>query len=158
MIEIFVSSQSAGFFALWRFPGSLEDLRGRWPQLAAVHRALRHADEPLPPDAGCGSLEFLVGESIGALESYKADADASMRMERDAVLVSPKSGEPFTLSLPAGDPAPPLPAEQATSAKERAVPAAAVAAVAAVLAALLGLLWVCEDCARYLAQIARALR
>jgi hypothetical protein len=30
--------------------------------------------------------------------------------------------------------------------------------VAVVLAALFGLLWLCEDCARYLGQILRALR
>lgn len=144
-MEIFVSSQSAGFHAVWHFPGSLEDLRARWPQLMAVHLALRRG-EPLPPAAGCGSLELLVDCSIGALESFKADADASMRAEKDGARVTPKSGAPFTLSWPA---------EEASAPKTREV---STAAVAAVLAALVVLLWFCEDCARFLGQIARVLR
>ena len=63
MTEIFVGAPS--FYALWRFPGSLEDLRRRWPELTAMHRVLRQYGESLPPDAGCGTLERLVDQSIG---------------------------------------------------------------------------------------------
>jgi hypothetical protein len=142
--EIFVGAQS--FYALWRFPGSLEDLQRRWPELTAMHRVLRRYGERLPANAGCGSLELLVDQSIGSLEADERDADASLRAGKDGVVVKPKSGEPFTLSWPAEAPGP---------AKKREV---SVAAVAVVLVALVGLLFVCEDCARLLAQIARVLR
>ena len=58
-------------------------------------------------------------------------------------MVKPKSGEPFTLGWPA------------ENSKEHKVSALAVAVV---LAAVLGFLYFCEDCARFLAQIARVLR
>jgi hypothetical protein len=145
--EIFVGSRTAGFYALWRFPGSLEDLRRSWPELTAMHRVLQHYREPLPADSGCGSLELLVDQSIGALEAEERDADASMRADKDGVLVKPRSGEPFTLAWPAKEASPPK--------KERAVSAPVVAVV---LALLFALLWLCEDCARYLGQILRALR
>ena len=119
-LEIFVSSQTAGFYAIWHFPGSLEDLRARWPQLAAMHRALRRGGEQLPPDAGCGSLELLVGCSIGALESCKSDADASMRAEKDGVQVTPKSGESFTLIWPVEEVSAPKKREISTAEWERA--------------------------------------
>ena len=97
---LIVSPAISGFTWLWHFPGSLEDLRRRWPELDVVHRSFQKWG-PMPANSPAhGEFEDLAECSLGTILSYDESSDARMKVDQDGAKVTPKSGPAFVLPWP----------------------------------------------------------